>query len=97
VFFTGNWYLLKKAIETAASIDPNKVAAAIAKGLRFDTTQAPAMMISRPDQNNPRTIDALYGAHVATLEKGKLKIVHSITPDEAFEHIKKSKIFGVYK
>jgi hypothetical protein len=94
--FIGNWYLLKTALESAQSIDPDKVAAAIGSGLKFDTPFAPAMMISRPDRDNSRTIDAVYGTNIATWEEGKVKIVHTISPEEAFEYIKKSGVFGVY-
>lgn len=95
--FATSWYLLKTAFEKSGSIDPNKVGAVISNGLRFETFQAPAMMISRPDQKNYRTIDALYGCYIGTIENGKLKVFNTISPDEGFEYIKKSKVFGVYK
>ena len=94
--FVGNWYLLKTALENAQSIDPGKVAAVIGNGLKFDTPFAPAMMISRPDLGKTRTIDALYGTHVATYEGGKTKLIHKISVEEAFGYIKKSRIFGAY-
>jgi branched-chain amino acid transport system substrate-binding protein len=94
--FAITWYLLIEALEQAQSIDPDKVAAAIANGLAFDSPFGPAMMISRPDQGNPRTIDALYGINMATFEKGKVKVIDIISVEKAFELIKKSEIFGVY-
>jgi hypothetical protein len=33
---------------------------------------------------------------MATLEEGKVKIIHTISPEEAFEYLKKCGIFGVY-
>jgi hypothetical protein len=73
------------------------VAAVISSGIKFDTLVAPGMMISRPDMNNPRTIDGLYGTSVATVEGGKIKVVARISPEEGFELIKKNGIFGTYK
>ena len=92
-----SWYLLKTALETAKTTDVDKVAAVISSGIKFDTLVAPGMMISRPDMNNPRTIDGLYGTSVATVEGGKIKVVARISPEEGFELIKKNGIFGTYK
>jgi len=95
--YTVSWYLLKTALETAKTTDVDKVAAVIASGIKFDTLLAPGMMISRPDMNNPRTVDALYGLRVAAVEAGKIKLVEKLSPEEGFELIKKNAIFGTYK
>jgi hypothetical protein len=55
------------------------------------------MMISRPDKGNPRTVDAVYGINLSTIEKGKIKVALTMSPEKSFEYIKKFKIFGVYK
>jgi branched-chain amino acid transport system substrate-binding protein len=94
--FAITWYLLETALEEAQSTDPDKVAAVIANGLKFDAILGPGMMISRPDQGNPRTIDALYGMNMATFEEGKAKVIDTISAEEAFELIKKCGVFGVY-
>jgi len=91
-----SWYLLETALEQAQSTDPDKVAAVIANGLKFDAIAGPAMMISRPDQGNPRTVDALYGMNMATFEEGKVKVIDIVSPEEAFELVKESGVFGVY-
>jgi len=96
-FFAMQWYVLKDALEKAQSIDPVKVAQVIATGLRFDTPYGPGMMISRPDQGNPRTIDALHAPVMGTLEGRKLKVLDALSPDKAFELIKKCRVFGVYQ
>jgi len=89
--------LMKTALEKAQSIDPDKVAAAIGNGIKFDSPFGYAMMISRPDQGNPKTIDALYAPIMGTLKEGKIKVLESMPIEEAFQYIKKSQIFGVYK
>jgi branched-chain amino acid transport system substrate-binding protein len=91
------WYLLKAALETAKTTDVDKVAGVIGNGIKFDTHVAPGMMISRPDMNNPRTIDGLYAQTVATVEGEKIKVIAEISREEGFDFIKKSGIFGVYK
>jgi branched-chain amino acid transport system substrate-binding protein len=95
--FAVSWYLLKAALETAKTTDVDNVAAVISGGIKFDTLLAPGMMISRPDMNNPRTIDGLYGTTIATVEGGKVKVVDRISQEEGFELIKKYRIFGTYK
>ena len=96
VDMTVTWYLLRAAVESAQSIDPDKLAAVIGNGLKYDTPFGPAMMISRPDMNNPKTIDAVFGTNMATVEKGKIKLIHTISVKEAFDYVKKSGAFGVY-
>ena len=95
--FAVSWYLLKAALETAKTTDVDKVAAVIGGGIKFDSLVAPGMMISRPDMNNPRTIDGLYGTSFATVEGGKIKVIAKISPEEGFDLIKKNAIFGTYK
>jgi branched-chain amino acid transport system substrate-binding protein len=94
--FTITWYMLETALREANSIDTDEVAAVMANGLRFDTILGPAMMISRPDLNNPRTVDALYGMTIATVKGGEVEVIDTISVDEAFEIVKESGAFGVY-
>ena len=92
-----HWYLLRAALEASGSVDPEKVAATIAKGLKFDMPFGQAMMISRPDMGSPtRTVDTIFATTMGTVEKGKVKILHRISLEEALGYIKKSKIFGTY-
>jgi ABC-type branched-subunit amino acid transport system substrate-binding protein len=95
--FSEVWYLMKTALEKAQSLDPDKVAAVIGNGLKFESPFGYAMMISRPDQGNPKTIDALYAPIIGTLKGGKIKVLDSLSIEQAFQYIKKSQIFGVYK
>jgi branched-chain amino acid transport system substrate-binding protein len=97
MFFAQVWYLMKTAMEKAQSIDPDNVAAVIGNGLKFDSPFGHAIMISRPDQGNPKTIDALYAPIMGTLKEGKIKVLESLSIEDGFGYIKKSKIFGEYK
>ena len=92
--FAGSWYCLKTAMEKTQSLDVEKLSAAIGSGIEFDSPFGPATMIKRPDMNNPRTVDAVYGTNFATVENGTVKIVESITRAQAIEYLKKSGVFG---
>jgi len=95
--FAMMWYELKGALENAQSLDPDKVAAVMANGFKFDSPFGPGVMISRPDQGNPRTTDTLYEFIMGTMEAGKIKVLDTVSRDEAFELIKRCGVFGVYK
>lgn len=83
------WYCLMEALKQAQSLDVDDVAAVIANGLRFETPQAPAMMISRPDMGNPRTVDALYEAYMGRVEGGKANHFDTITLEQALKYVER--------
>jgi len=85
------WYCLMAALEQAQSLDPDKVAAVIGNGMKFETPQAPAMMISRPDLGNPKTVDALYEAYIGRVRGGKAELIDTISLELAFDYVKKSR------
>ncbi|MBA7610536.1 hypothetical protein ES703_17747 [subsurface metagenome] len=91
ILHVNNWYCLIAALQKAQSLDPDAVAAVIGSGLEFDSPQAPAMMISRPDMGNPKTVDALFGSYIGIFEGGKAKHIHTITKEQALEYIEKSR------
>lgn len=90
ILHVNTWYCLIEALKQAQSLDVDEVAAVIANGLRFETPQAPAVMISRPDLGNPRTVDALYQAYMIRVEGGKAKLIDTISLDKALENVKKT-------
>ncbi len=83
------WYCLMEALKQAQSLDVDDVAAVIANGLKFESPQAPAMMISRPDMGNPRTVDALYAAYMGRVEGGKAKQFDTITLEQALKNVER--------
>ncbi|MBW1802257.1 MAG: hypothetical protein JRJ85_16195, partial [Deltaproteobacteria bacterium] len=76
------------ALKQAQSLDPEKVAAHIAKGMKFVTPQAHAMTISRPDLNNPRCVDTLYEVNIGKIKKGHFEIVQNIPVEKGVEYLK---------
>lgn len=91
ILHVNNWYCLIAALQKAQSLDPDKVAAVIGNGMEFDSPQAPAVMISRPDLGNPKTVDALFGSYIGRVEGGKAKQIDTITREQAMKYIEKSR------
>jgi branched-chain amino acid transport system substrate-binding protein len=83
--FANTGYLVLSAIQQADSVDPEKVAATIAKGIKFDSPNGPCMTVARPDLNNNRAVDTIVALGIKTIHDGKAKLVHQLTLDEAFQ------------
>jgi branched-chain amino acid transport system substrate-binding protein len=92
-YSVGGFYMLLAAMKQAQSIDTNKVAAAIANGLKFDSPQGPVLMISRPDMGNNRTVESLYETYIHTVEKGKVKLLATVSVEEGLGYINKTGVF----
>jgi ABC-type branched-subunit amino acid transport system substrate-binding protein len=92
IFGVNTFYALLAGLQKAQSLDPEKVAAALAGGLEFDTASGRAQMISRPDLKNPRTVDAVYTTYIAKMSNGKANVVATLTPSQGRDYLKK--IFG---
>jgi branched-chain amino acid transport system substrate-binding protein len=82
-----NWFLLTTALTQANSLDSEKVAAYIAKGMRFESPQAKGMTVSRPDLNNPRCIDTQFEVNVGRIKKGVAEKVAHIPLEEGFKSL----------
>ena len=80
------WHCLIAGLEQAQSLDPDKVAAVISNGMRFESPHALGIMISRPDMGNPRTVDALYETYIGRIEGGKAKLIHTISAEKGLEY-----------
>jgi branched-chain amino acid transport system substrate-binding protein len=87
VLHVNTWYFLMAALKQAQSLDPDKVADTITKGMKFVTPQAPAITISRPDLKNPRAIDSLYEVNIARIKKGKFELVQKIPIEKGREYL----------
>jgi len=88
VLHINNWYLLMAALEQAQSLDSDKIAAHIAKGMKFVSPQGSAMTVSRPDLNNPRCVDTLYEVYIGRIKKGVTERIEDIPLDKGFEYLK---------
>jgi branched-chain amino acid transport system substrate-binding protein len=83
-----NWYLLMAALEQAQSLDSDKIATHIAKGMKFMSPQANAMTVSRPDLNNPRCVDTLYEVNVGRIKKSVSEMITHIPLEKGLEYLK---------
>jgi hypothetical protein len=72
-------------IKQAKSLDTDKVAEVMSKGMRFEGINGSGKMISRPDVGNPKTVDVLYAQIIKQSVKGKPKILANLTPEDAYE------------
>lgn len=81
------WPCLKAALLKANSIDPDKVAAAIGSGLRWEGINGTFQMIARPDKGNDRTIDSVASYFMKTIQNGKPVLIAPITLDEALGYV----------
>ncbi len=83
--FINTLYLLLAAVEEAKSVDTDKVAEVISKGLKFDTPNGSCMTVGRPDLGNPRAVDTIIALAVKRVEGGKAKRIYQPTLDETFQ------------
>jgi branched-chain amino acid transport system substrate-binding protein len=82
------WFCLMNGLSKAQSLDPEKVAAVMGNGMKFDTVAGPAVMVARPDMGNTRTVDIQLTAYMRKVEQGKAKILSTITLDEGYQYLK---------
>ena len=83
-----NLYCLMAGLEQAQSLDPDKVAAVISNGMKFESAFGSSMMISRPDFGNPRTVDTLVETYITRIEKGKSKLIYKIPIEQGLKYNK---------
>lgn len=86
------WHTLLAGLRKASKPDPDEVRKIIGGGMSFNTPFGHAKMISRPDLNNPRTIQVVMEMYVKKIEGGKIKHIDTISIDEVVGLA--SKIYG---
>jgi branched-chain amino acid transport system substrate-binding protein len=77
----GDFNCLLAAFEKAGTTDPEKVAAVIGSGLRFECPSGTVQMVSRPDLGNDRTVDSVVTMYEKSITNGKLTLLDTIDPD----------------
>jgi hypothetical protein len=56
--------------------------------MKFESPQARAMTVSRPDLNNPRCVDSLFEVNVGRIKKGVCERVAHIPLEKGLESLK---------
>ena len=55
--------------------------------MKFESPQSLAMTVSRPDLNNPRSIDTLYEVNIGRIRTGKTEVITKIDQAKAVESL----------
>ncbi len=80
---------LMAALEQAQSLDVDKVADTIARGMKFSALGGPAMTVSHPEIGNKRATDTLYQAYVRKVVDGKAELIDTVPLEEGLSYLKK--------
>jgi branched-chain amino acid transport system substrate-binding protein len=86
--YVSAWYMLKAALQKAGSIDPDKVAAVLNSGLKFEAPNGLGQMISRPDVGISRTVDVIYAMPVKQIMGGQVKMIDTMTLEQQLSWLK---------
>lgn len=80
--FSTGYSAITAAMQKAGSTDPQKVAAVLNSGLRFETTEGPVEMISRPDMGINRTMDSIHPLDFGEYKNGKIVPLDSVSIEQ---------------
>jgi branched-chain amino acid transport system substrate-binding protein len=86
--YVSAWYMLKAALQKAGSIDPEKVAAVLNNGLKFEAPNGVGQMVSRPDLGISRTVDVIYAMPIKQIEGGQVKMIDTMTLEQQLKWLK---------
>jgi len=89
LLFHMNYTCLQAALQKAGSIDPDKVAEAIATGLQWDGPSGAFKMIDRPDKGNSRTVDCVFDLWPVKITGGKAVLIEHISLADSYATYKK--------
>ncbi|MBN1628804.1 MAG: ABC transporter substrate-binding protein, partial [Thermoleophilia bacterium] len=71
------------AIEQAGSVEVDKVAETMAKGMVWESPVGPLKMVARPDMGNQRTVDSVKTTYMKQVVGGKVTLLDTITLETA--------------
>lgn len=84
--YTSHFCALKTALEKAGSVDVDKVAEVMSKGMKFDTPSGACQQVIRPDLGNDRTVDIISELIIKQVKNGKTELGYKISLEEAHEY-----------
>ena len=79
---------LTAAIQQANSVDPDKVMAVVANGMKFEDPSGTYQMVNRPDMGNDRTVDSVSTLYMQKVVNGKITLYATIPVEEAVSYAK---------
>lgn len=84
------YFCLKTALEKAGTVDTTKVADVISSGLQFETANGAALMVSRLDMGNSRTVDSVSTVYVKKVDNGLPVMLDTISADKIAGYMQKA-------
>ena len=80
------FYAFVEAVKAADSVDPETIASYIsAKGLQWEGPSGKAMLVKRPDLNNPRYCDTCSTMYFALFKNGSNQSLGSVSAEEVMQ------------
>lgn len=86
--YVANWYMLKAALQKAESIDPDKVAAVLHNGMKFEAPNGLGQMIPRPDLGISQTVDVIFALPIKQIVGGQVKMIDTMTLEQQLGWLK---------
>lgn len=80
--YVSEWYMLKAALQQAGSTDPEKVAAVLNNGMKFEAPNGMGQMIARPDLGITRTMDVIYAMPIKKITGGQVQLIDTMALDQ---------------
>jgi ABC-type branched-subunit amino acid transport system substrate-binding protein len=90
VSLTSQYLALKTALQQAATIDTEKVATVMAGGMKYETLNGVAQMMSRPDIGNNKTVDSVVTFFMKQLRNSKPELMGTVNIDEVLNDFQKT-------
>jgi len=85
---TANYALLRAALQAANSTDPDKIAAVISNGLKYEGPTGVGQMISRPDLGQTRTTDSISSYYFKQIKGGKVTQLTQVSLEDALKYFR---------
>jgi branched-chain amino acid transport system substrate-binding protein len=82
------WSCMTTALQKAGSLDTDKVAAVLSKGMKFEGVIGSFQMVPRRDLGNSRTTDSVMSYYLKEIVDGKPKLIGTVSLDEAVSYYK---------
>jgi branched-chain amino acid transport system substrate-binding protein len=83
-----NYACMKAAIQQAGSLDTDKLADVLAKGLKFESPTGFGQMINRPDLGIDRTVDSVTAMSIKQVKNGQPFLIASVPLDQAVSSVR---------
>ena len=80
------WSCMITALQQAGSLDTDKVAAVLSKGMKYEGVFGSFQMVPRRDLGNSRTTDSVMSFYLKEIVDGKPKLIGTVSLDEAVSY-----------